>query len=305
MKWVEVSLEVDGEAAEAVTEVLNRYGHQGVAIEQAGFGIETWEDELPRPERLIVRAYWPADARADDAQRQLETALRHLNQLYPMPAPQYRLIDEEDWAEAWKAHYHPVRLGRRLLIRPLWLEDVEARPDDVVIALDPGMAFGTGTHPSTQLVLEAAEDRLAHMPGADVLDLGSGSGILSIAAVKLGAARVMAIDTDPIAVQVTAENAAQNGVGEAIHSREGSLDTLLAENLQFDLALVNILAKVIIALCGQGLANVVRTGGLAIFGGIIEEQAAEVETALREAGLVPFHRRYSADWVVIEARREH
>ncbi|MCC7205895.1 MAG: 50S ribosomal protein L11 methyltransferase [Anaerolineae bacterium] len=304
MKWVEVALEVDGEAAEAVAEVLNRYGHQGVAIEQTGFGIETWEDEVPPPDRLIVRAYWPADERADDSQRQLEEALHHLNRLYPMPAPQYRLIDEDDWAEAWKVNYHPVRLGRRLLVRPLWIEDVPTRPGDVVIALDPGMAFGTGTHPSTQLVLEAAEDRLTLMPGVDVLDLGSGSGILAIAAAKLGAAAVLAVDTDPIAVRTTAENAEANGVADCIESRAGSLDELLEDGHTFDLALVNILAKVIIALCQSGLGRVVRPGGIAIFGGIIEEQAADVEAALRAAGLIPFNRRQSADWVVIEARKE-
>jgi ribosomal protein L11 methyltransferase len=305
MKWVEVSLEVDGEAAEAVAEVLNRYGHQGVAIEQTGFLIDTWEDEVPHSDRLIVRAYWAADERAEPARQQLEEALHHLNRLYPMPAPQYRMIDEEDWAEAWKANYHPVRLGRRLLIRPLWIEDVELRPGDVVIALDPGMAFGTGTHPSTQLVLEAAEDRLALMPGAEVLDLGSGSGILAIAAAKLGAGHVLAVDTDPIAVRATAENAEANGVAASIESRSGSLGVLLAEGRTFDLALVNILAKVIIALCDEGLGNVIRPGGMAIFGGIIEEQAADVEAALRGAGLIPFNRRHSADWVVIEARREH
>lgn len=305
MKWVEVSLEVDGEAAEAVAEVLNRYGHQGVAIEQVGFSIESWEDEVPRPERLAVRAYWPADERADESRRQLEQALHHLNHLYPMPDPHYQVIDEDDWAEAWKANYHPVRLGRRLLIRPLWIEDVPTRPNDVVIALDPGMAFGTGTHPSTQLVLEAAEDRLALMPGVEVLDLGSGSGILAIAAAKLGAAHILAVDTDPIAVRTTAENAEANGVAEFIESQPGSLEQLLEAGRTFDLALVNILAKVIIALCEAGLSKVVRPGGIAIFGGIIEEQAADVEAALRASGLIPFNRRQSADWVVIEARKEH
>src|SRR4051812_48221873 len=102
MRWVEVSMEVDGEAAEAVAEVLHRYGHQGVAIEQAGFALETWEDEVPKPDRLIVRAYWPEDERADDARQQLEEALFYLGKLYPMPTPTYQVIDEEDWAEAWK-----------------------------------------------------------------------------------------------------------------------------------------------------------------------------------------------------------
>ena len=302
MRWIEVAMEVDGEAAEAVAEVLQRYGHQGVAIEQAGFYIETWEDEVPPADRLIVRAYLPEDERADAAKHQLEEALWHLGKLYPMPTPQYRVIDEEDWAEAWKVNYHPVHLGRHIFIRPVWI-DVAGQPGDVVIALDPGMAFGTGTHPSTQLVLEVTEDLMEATPGAKVLDLGCGSGILSILAAKMGAANVLALDTDPIAVRSTDENAAANGVSDKITAQTGSLDSLLHAATRFDLALVNILAKVIIAMCGQGLGSVLRPGGVGVFGGIIQEQADEVEAALRTTGLTPYKRRFSGEWVVIEARR--
>lgn len=304
MRWLEVSLEVNGEAAEAVSELLQRYGHQGVAIEQAGFFIETWEDEVPPPERLIVRAYLPEDDRAAESQAQLEQGLRYLNMIYPaVPInPEYKIVEEQDWAEAWKVNYHPVRLGRKILIRPLWIEQ-ETAPDDIVIALDPGMAFGTGTHPSTQLVLEAAEDILPTIPNATVLDLGCGSGILAIGAAKMGASHIWAVDTDPMAVRVTNENAEANGVMAKITAEEGSLDELLARNATFDVALVNILAKVIILMCGQGLGRVVKPNGVAVFGGIIEEQAAEVEAALRQTGLTPYQRRMSGDWVVIEARR--
>ncbi len=302
MRWIEIAMDVDGEAAEAVAEVLQRYGHQGVAIEQGGFFIETWEDEVPPAESLIVRAYIPDDDRAADAKVQLEEALYQLGRLYPMPVPRYTLIDEEDWAEAWKVHYHPLRIGRHIFIRPLWIEDF-GQPGDVVISLDPGMAFGTGTHPSTQLVLEAAEDLLETRPGVTVLDLGCGSGILSIGAAKLGAAHVAALDTDTIAVTSTRSNAEANGVLQQITVQEGSLDSLLQTGAQFDVALVNILAKVIIMMCGQGLGRVVKPGGVAVFGGIIETQADEVEAALRATGLSPYKRRLSTDWVVIEATR--
>lgn len=302
MRWIEIALELDGEAAEAVVEVLTRYGHQGVAIEQAGFPLETWEDEVPRPDRLIVRAYFPEDDHADAAKAQIEAALGHLNWLYPMPTPEYRVIDEQDWAEAWKVNYHPVRLGHHILIRPLWVE-VTPEPGDVVIALDPGMAFGTGTHPSTQLVLEAAEEIVPTMPGAKVLDLGCGSGILAIGAIKFGASMARGVDIDPIAAKITLENAEVNGVADKITADEGSLALILAEGVAYDLALVNILAKVIVMLCGEGLGRVVRPGGVAVFGGIIEEQAAEVEAALLTTGLTPYKRRMSGDWVVIEARK--
>jgi ribosomal protein L11 methyltransferase len=213
------------------------------------------------------------------------------------------VIDEEDWAEAWKANYHPLHLGRHIFIRPVWIEQ-PGEPGDIVIALDPGQAFGTGTHPSTQLVLEAAEDLLENWPGARVLDLGCGSGILSIAAVKMGAAKVLALDTDPIAVRATQENATANDVADQIAAQTGSLDNLIHAATRFDLALVNILAKVIIGMCSQGLGSVLRPGGIGVFGGIIQEQADEVEAALRTTGLTPYKRRFSGEWVVIEARRE-
>jgi ribosomal protein L11 methyltransferase len=305
MRWIEVSMEVDGEAAEAVADILQRYGHQGVAIEQAGFFIETWEDEVPEPDKLIVRAYFPEDDRADAAKAQLEEALYQLGRLYPMPTPSYKMVDEQDWANAWKVNYHPIHLGRRIFIRPVWVE-AAGNPDDVVIALDPGMAFGTGTHPSTQLVLEACEDLMDERRGQSpsVLDLGCGSGILAIAAAKLGAGRIVAVDTDPMAVRVTDENAEVNGVQGRIETSEGSLDTLLRDGVKVDVALVNILSKVIIAMCGQGLGEVVVPGGVAVFGGIILEQADEVEAALRTTGLTPYKRRQIQDWVVIEARKE-
>lgn len=302
MRWIEITLDADGESAEAIADVLQRYGHQGVAIEREGFSIETWEDEVPAPDRLLVRAYIPEDERAPEAKTQLEEALYQLGRLYPMPQPRYTVIDEQDWAEAWKVHYHPLRVGRHVFIRPLWIETA-GEPGDVVIALDPGMAFGTGTHPSTQLVLEAAEDLLETSPRATVLDLGCGSGVLSVAAALLGAARVIACDIDPIAITATRINAEANGVQNQIDLREGSLADLVQSGMQAQIALVNILAKTIIAMCGQGLAQIITPGGIGVFGGIIETQAAEVEAALQTAGLTPYKRRQSADWVVIEARK--
>lgn len=307
MKWIEVALETDGEGAEVIAEILQRYGHQGVSVEQAGYFIETWEDEAPTPERLLVRAYLADDEAIDANKRQIEEALYQLNRLYPMPSPRYTVIDDEDWAEAWKVNYHPLRLGRHIFIRPLWVDD-PGQPGDVTIALDPGMAFGTGTHPSTQLVLEAAEDLLETYTDAEVVDLGCGSGILAIGAAKMGAREIIAVDTDPMSIRVTIENAEQNGVSDKIKASLGSLEQLLTMTrdgspLQFDVALVNILAKVIIMMCGQRLGEIVKPGGVAVFGGIIQEQAADVEAALIRTGLTPYKRRNSGDWVVIEARK--
>ncbi len=300
--WIEVALRVDGEAAEAAAELLNRYGYQGVAIEHDGIEPDKLdEDQIPTPATLTVRAYLPDDARAPELQRQLEDGLRYMRMMYPMPEPAYQRLDEQDWAEAWKVHYHPVRIGRHMVIRPRWVA-LELQAGDLEIALDPGMAFGTGTHPTTQLCLEALEDLTR--PGMQVLDLGTGSGILAIGAARLGASEVLAVDNDPVAVKAAEENIAQNGVSAAITCQEGSLESVLQTGRRFDLIVVNILARIIIAMCDQRLGETVRPGGQAIFSGIIEEQADDVERALRRTGLTPTRRRQQGDWLVIEARRD-
>ncbi|MCA9913774.1 MAG: 50S ribosomal protein L11 methyltransferase [Anaerolineae bacterium] len=300
-QWIEISLRVNGEAAEAIATEIQRWVHQGVSIEQADIAPDTFDEgEVPEADMLIVRGYFPADERAEETRLQIERTLSYMNMMLPMPTPEYRTVAEEDWAEAWKAHYKPIRLGKRTLIRPLWI-DVDPQPDDIVIALDPGMAFGTGTHPTTQLCLEALEWMIS--PTLDVLDLGCGSGILSIAAAKLGANKILALDIDPIAVKVTQENAAQNGVAQPITAQQGSLESVITSARRFDLVVVNILAKIIIAMCDQNLGDTVRPGGRAIFSGIIEEQAEDVEAALRKTGLEPVQRKQQGDWILIEARR--
>jgi ribosomal protein L11 methyltransferase len=300
--WIEVALlHLDGEAAEAAAELLNRYGYQGVAIEHDGIPPETLDDGDAIPlTTLTVRAYLPDDDRASEARQQLTDGLRYLNMMYPMPDAVFSTVDEQDWAEAWKVHYHPLRIGRRMFIRPLWIETT-LQPDDVEIALDPGMAFGTGTHPTTQLCLEALEDVV--QPDSTVLDLGCGSGILAIGAAKLGARHVLAVDNDPIAVQSSIENIAQNGVSAKIAVQEGSLESVRSSGTQFDLIVVNILAKIIIAMCDHGLGDTVKSGGYAVFSGIIDTQADDVEAALRTTGLTPVKRRQQGDWMVIEAEK--
>jgi ribosomal protein L11 methyltransferase len=304
MQWLEVAMTVDGEAAEAVAGVLSEYGYEGVSIEQEGIMAELWNDgdEVPVTQ-LTLRAYLPINDQTEETKMRLERALGMMNMMYPMPQPKYLVVDDQDWANAWKVHYHPLRLGKRLFIRPLWVTDVETNADDVVIALDPGMAFGTGTHPSTQLCLQATEDLIQH--GAQVLDLGCGSGILAIAAAKLGAAHVLALDIDDVAVKVAIENIEQNGISDKITTQQGTLENVVTSARRFDLALVNILAHIIIKMCDQHLGDVVRPGGRAIFGGLTIEQADDVEAALRRTGLTPTARRQQADgqWVVIEAVR--
>jgi ribosomal protein L11 methyltransferase len=301
-RWIEVSLATDGEAAEAIAQELQDYCHQGISIEQADIEVGVWDDgDVPPATRVIVRGYFLDDESASETQANIEKVLGYLNMMYPMPKPAFSYVNDEDWAEAWKVHYHPVKLGKRILIRPRWIE-VKPDPDDLVISLDPGMAFGTGTHPTTQLCLEALEDLV--QPGIDVLDLGCGSGILAIGAALLGARKILAVDIDPVAVDVTIENANENGVGDHITAQQGGLETVITSARRFDLVVVNILAKVIIPMCSQGLGQTVRPGGKAIFSGLIDTQVDEVEAALRTTGLTPTARRQIGDWMLVEAVRK-
>jgi ribosomal protein L11 methyltransferase len=300
-QWVEVSMRVDGEAAETIAQELQKWCHQGVAIEQADIEEGKWDDgDTPAVSALIVRGYFSNDSEAEEKRYQIERALGFYNMMLPMPKPEWKVVADEDWAEAWKKHYHPVRLGKRILVRPLWVE-VEPKDDDIMIALDPGMAFGTGTHPTTQLCLEALERQVSS--SIDVLDLGCGSGILSIAAAKLGAGKVIAVDIDQLAVDATIENAEVNGVADKIQAYRGTLETVITSARRYDLVVVNILARIIIEMCEQHLGDTVRPGGKAIFSGIIAEQTEAVEAALRKTGLEPTGRFQQADWMVIEARR--
>ena len=222
MSWLELFVEVDNEAVEAVSELLARYGYNGgVVVEPAwtpgGEGPE-FSYDATRP--AVLRTYLPLDAQAEDVRQRIEQALWHLGQMRPIGKLQTRTLEEEDWANAWKQHYRVLRVGERTVVVPSWLQH-EAQPGDVVLHLDPGMAFGTGLHPTTQLCLRLLERYV--QPGQRVLDIGTGSGILAIAAAKLGAGPVLALDNDPVAVTVAAENIERNGVGATVQAAEGSL----------------------------------------------------------------------------------
>ncbi len=297
MQWIEIAVTVTPELADLAASVLEDYGHQGVSVSRDDIQPDHWDEgELPEPSAMIIRAYMVADDRAESARAQLDMALAARG----LPLASYALVDDEDWAEAWKSHYHTTRIGRRIVIRPQW-ETYDPEPDDLVISLDPGMAFGTGTHATTRLCLMSLEDLM--QPGLSVLDLGCGSGILAIAAAKLGASHILALDIDPVAAQITAENAAINGVSDTIIAQQGSLDTVRGSARRFDLLLANILARIIIEMCGQGLGDVVRPGGKAIFSGIINEQVEDVRAALTRTGYTVTFVRVEGDWVSIEALR--
>lgn len=309
MDWLELSVEVDPEAVEPVSELFARLGYNGgVVVEQPLVGPEvehaSW-DELQHPEidpnrPISVRTYLPLDAEAPDKRSRIEHALWHLGQMRPVGELQVRECKEEDWANAWKAFYGVQRMGRRIVIKPSWL-DYSPREGDVVLDLDPGMAFGTGLHPTTRLCLEALEDLVR--PGQYVLDLGTGSGILAIAAAKLGGpdARVVALDIDPIAVDATAKNVERNALSGQIAVGQGSAVAAL-EDGPYDLVVANILASVIIEM-SKSLYDLVRPGGTLISSGIFHERGEAVVQALEAAGLPVRETRKEGDWLCLISER--
>jgi ribosomal protein L11 methyltransferase len=313
LKWLEFSVTTDGEAAEAVVELFNRYS-QGRAVVETP--LDCFEYELAQasqPAEVIVRTYLPLDGGTVESRRRIEEGLWHLRQIYPFPEPDVRELAEEDWTEAWKRQYHMLRFGQRTVIVPAW-EAYEPAPGEVVIHLEPGMAFGTGLHPTTRLCLEALERHL--LPDCTVLDVGTGSGILAIAAAKLGARAVLALDADPVAVSVARENAATNGVGERVTVWHGSLPgsgelpghyaSMEAPRLVraglFDLVLINILAPVIIGMA-PALAARLGPGGRIIAAGLIESQEEDVVGVLRGQELVIVERAQEKDWVLLVLQR--
>ena len=308
MQWTEISVLCDGEAAEAVAELFNRFnsrpgeGASGAVIEVGGFDAY---GELTEPV-VTVRTYLPAGDL--ERQRQIEEGLWFLGRLYPIPEPLVRELAEEDWANAWKRHYAPTRVGRRLLIVPSWqAEDLgeqgldEAGRPLLPVILDPGMAFGTGLHPSTRLCMRALEQHLR--PGEALLDVGCGSGVLSITAARLGASAILATDIDPIAVAATEENCQRNGVDGLVTARAGSLPERAEQPAGWPVVVANILADVIVQLLVDGMARLLADDGRLIVSGIIEPRAAEVEAALDQAGLRVLDRMVEGDWVALVAAR--
>jgi ribosomal protein L11 methyltransferase len=311
LDWLEISIATDSEAAEAIVELFNRYGRGGAVVETP---VDCFEYELPTvstPSQVHVKAYLPMDGSADGLRQHLEEGLWHLQQIYPIPEPVLRKIPEEDWTEAWKQQYHLQRIGRRTIIVPAW-ETYQPTSDEIVIHLEPGMAFGTGLHPTTRLCLEALETHLA--PDCTVLDVGTGSGVLAIAAAKLGADSVLALDADPQAVVVAQQNVEMNGVTAQVTVQHGSLpggDVVprhftvngqleLLDSGHFDLVVVNILAPVIVGMIGA-LASRMKAEGELIASGLIVSQEKEVLKAFRSQGLKVTERAQEKDWISLVA----
>ncbi len=289
MKWIELSVQTDSEGAEAAAVLLNEWVEGGAVIEET---VTPEPREAFDPARAFtVRAFFNFDDH--DKLQGAETALWHLAQLRSM-VPHTREIREEDWAGAWKKYYTILHIGKRLIIKPSWL-DYAPRDSEVVVELDPGMAFGTGLHPTTQMCLQAVEERVR--PGMKILDVGTGSGILSIAAARLGGREILALDTDPIAVQASMKNIAINRVENVVRVKHGTMDLHRDKNA-YDLICINILAEVVVELAPLVAASL-RLGGLVIASGILDFKADGVADAMNHAGMKLIEKKQQDDWVTM------
>ncbi len=295
-RWIELAVTCDAEAVESVSELFAQYGfNQGVAIEEAftqDADGDNFAVDLTKP--VIVRTFLHAADVAPTTIDTIRNALWHLGRLRTVGELQVSERAEEDWANAWKAHYSVHRVGRRVLVRAPWHE-YDPALDEVVIELDPGMAFGTGLHPSTQLSMIAVEEELT--PGDRVLDVGIGSGILATGAALLGASAVDGVDIEPVAVRSARENAARNGVASIVRVEQGSVGDDQPFSGEYDLVVANIIARILIEL-SQALARAVRPGGTLILGGIIDSKEDAVKAAFVNTGLTLTRRELREDWVM-------
>lgn len=300
MRWLELSVEADVEAVEAVSEILGRIGG-GTSVQPTRL-IHDPNDELAAREDpaapFVVTAHVADDPDAADAVDATERALWHLQAFGLRPVGPLRVqpVDDADWTDAWKKHYVAQRIGR-VLITPSWAAG-EPGEGEVALILDPGMAFGTGLHPTTRGCLELLQE-VRPMPER-VLDVGCGSGILALAALRLGAVRAVGLDTDPLAIDATRANAERNDLADAVEVRHGTLPAQPEE--RYGLVLANLVAVVLIGLASR-LVGHLAPGGALLVGGIIQPRAVEVTGAMLVAGLRVAERRDDGEWVSL--RLEH
>lgn len=297
--WLEITCTIPADLADDLATYLSELSTTGVCIEN--LDVDAFSaDEIALPPVKTIKAYFSEDEDPDARLgeiRQFLDRLREQNPGLSIPGPTISTVRSEDWSSSWKANFKPLRVGRRLMIVPTW-EEAPPNPDDIVLRLDPGMAFGTGGHETTRLCLELLEGIMDGMPTLQtpsVLDLGTGSGILAMAAVRLGAGRVCAVDIDPQAVEVARENLAINDMAELV-----ACDTIPLEELRgtFDLILANILAEELVRLAPL-LVRRLSPGGMLVLSGILAEKEPLVRAGFELPGLEYRETRQQGEWVAM------
>lgn len=311
MKWLELSVHTVNEAVEAISNILHEAGASGVVIEDAE---ELAKDRVNQfgeiyalnpkdfpTEGVIIKAYLSESSFLYETVEEIKLAITNLAEFDINVGKNIVTIaevNEEDWATAWKQYYHPVKISKRFTIVPTWEDYTPVSTDELIIELDPGMAFGTGTHPTTVMCLQALEKVV--QPGNTVIDVGTGSGVLSIGAAMLGAKRVHALDLDEVAVRSARENVVLNKVNDVVTVFHGNLLDTVKEPA--DIVVANILAEIILTFTDDAF-SIVKPGGVYITSGIINTKRDEVKAGLKASGFVIEEVIMMEDWVAIIARK--
>lgn len=311
MKWSELSIHTTNEAVEAISNILHEAGASGVVIEDSDeLGREREDvfgeiyslnpDDFPE-DGVRVKAYLAETSFLLETMEEIKLAINNLQKFnidLGHNVVTVQEVDEEDWATAWKKYYHPVKISNRFTIVPTWEDYERVNTDELIIELDPGMAFGTGTHPTTVMCLQALEKTV--QPASSVIDVGTGSGVLSIGAAKLGASKIHALDLDEVAVKSAIENIALNKVDDIVQVTHGNL--LDNVNEQADIVVANILAEIIMTFTNDAF-SIVKDGGLFITSGIIANKKEDVRNSLGQAGFEIEEVMMMEDWVTIISRK--
>ncbi|GEN86389.1 50S ribosomal protein L11 methyltransferase [Oceanobacillus sojae] len=311
MKWSEITILTTNEAVEPISNILHETGASGLVIEDPldlerfegeGFGeiVELDPENYP-DEGVRIKAYLPMNSFLGETVEEIKQAINQLL-LYDIDLGKNQVtiseVHEEEWASAWKKYYKPVKISNRITITPTWEDYKPVSTDELIIELDPGMAFGTGTHPTTVLSIQGLEAYIE--PGDKVIDVGCGSGVLSIASVKLGAESVQAFDLDDVAVQSTKLNVKLNRLQDKVTTKQNNL--LDGVESQADMIVSNILAEIIVRFV-EDAYNSLRPGGYFITSGIIQKKKQLVRDQLTEAGFDIISVSEMEDWVSIVAKK--
>lgn len=309
MNWMEVSVLTTHEAAEAVGNIFHEMKVGGIVIEDPvlinQLRDREWElTDIPEQtdlETVTISAYLPGDDNFYGKLKEIEAALLEIEKNFSgckRATTKFREVCEEDWANAWKQYFHPTRVSEHIVIKPTW-EDYTPSVDDIVVELDPGMAFGTGTHHTTTLCIQEIERVLTK--DMTVFDVGTGSGILAVIAAKLGAAQVTAVDIDTVAVRVAKENIILNKTADKVSAAQG--DLLTGVQGQADLIIANIIADIIIRVLPDVLLKL-KPGGIFLASGIIVDRLEDVAAKALELGLNVDKVTERCGWVVMQFSRK-
>lgn len=311
MKWSELSIHTTIEAVDAISNILHEAGASGVVIEDSEELLREREDQFGEiyslnpddfpVDGVRVKAYLAETSFLLETVEEIKLAINNLQNFnidIGHNIVTVQQVDEEDWATAWKKYYHPVKISNRFTIVPTWEDYERVSTDELLIELDPGMAFGTGTHPTTVMCLQALEKTVE--PNSKVIDVGTGSGVLSIGAAKLGATSIHALDLDEVAVASAKENIALNKVEDVVTVTHGNLLDNVSE--QADIVIANILAEIIMTFTDDAF-SIVKPGGLFITSGIIAAKKDDVKDALQKSGFLIEEVMMMEDWVTIISKK--